>query len=313
MASGAEVFDGAIVVCGPTASGKSAFAVDLAELLDGEIVGADSQQVYRGLAVGTAQPSAELRARVPHHLVGFVEPPERMTAARWAELARAAAVGIRARGKAVVLCGGTGLYLRAALAGLFEGPQADLAFRAGLEAEAAHAGRPALHARLAAVAPESAARLSPTALVRVIRAIEIHARTGEPMSRHLARQPRREAEARWLGIAPPREALNQAIDARTERIYREGLLEEARSLRERGLTDWAPAHSLGYRDALAHLDGRRTLAEARERTARDTRRYAKRQLTWFRAMPRIAWLPWPPRVEEARAFVAGGKGAAREP
>ncbi len=252
--------------------------------------------------MGTAQPSAALQARVPHHLIGFVDPPERMTAARYAALAREVAAGVRARGRRLLFCGGTGLYLRAALSGLFEGPEADPALRGRLEAEAAAQGREALHARLSTVDPATAARLSPRDAVRVVRALEVYELTGTPLSKHLEAQRRASPQLLWLGLAAPREELHRAIDARTRQLYAGGLLDEARDLERRGLTAWAPARSLGYRDALAHLRGESTLAEAIDRTARDTRKYAKRQLTWFRAEPLVHWLRWPPDLDEAVAL-----------
>lgn len=302
-----DPFDGAIVLCGPTAAGKSGLAVELAERLGAEIVGADSQQVYRGLPVGTAQPSEELRARVPHHLIGFVGPPARMTAARYAELAGQAALEIRSRGRRVLLCGGTGLYLRAALEGLFEAPGADPELRRTLEEEAERIGRPAMHARLAAVDPAAAARLSPNDLLRVVRALEIFEQTGVPLSEQLAGHARRAPHVTWLGVDPPREELQRRIQQRTEHLYRDGLLDEARWLEAEGLRSWAPASSLGYRDALEQLDGKIPLEEALARTARDTRRYAKRQRTWFRAVPDVQWLPWPATLESALATVGASR------
>jgi tRNA dimethylallyltransferase len=298
---GADPFDGAVVLCGPTAAGKSGLAVELAERLDAEILGADSQQVYRGVAIGTTQPSSELQARVRHHLIGFVAPPMRMTAAAYSELAAEAARDIRSRGKRVLICGGTGLYLRAALEGLFEAPAVDPELRRTLEAEAARLGRDALHARLAAVDPATAARLFPNDLVRVVRALEIFEQTGVPLSQQLASQERRSPRVTWLGVEAPKLELNRRIDERTARLYREGLLDEARWLVSEGLLGWAPASSLGYRDAFAQLDGRLTLEEAMARTVRDTQRYAKRQRTWFRALSDVRWLPWPATVESALA------------
>ncbi len=296
---GGQVFDGAVVLCGPTASGKSALAVELADRLGAEILGADSQQVYRGLPIGTAQPEATLLARVPHHLIGFVEPPERTTAARYGALAREAAAEVRARGRRVLLAGGTGLYLRAALEGLFEGPAADAALRQRLEDEAAREGRAALHARLARADPGAAARIAPNDLTRVVRALEVFERTGAPMSTHHARHARARPRVAWLGLCPPRDELYRRIDARTRRIYAEGLLAEAEWLRREGLRDWAPARAVGYRDALGVLDGRLRVEDAIAATARDSRRYAKRQLTWFRAVPGVHWLPWPANPDDA--------------
>ncbi len=299
----AEPFARAAVLCGPTASGKSALAAVLAGRLDAEILGADSQQVYRGLPVGTAQPEPALLSRAPHHLIGFVDPPDRMTAARYGALASATAAEVRARGRRVLLVGGTGLYLRAALEGLFTGPAADPELRARLAAGAEREGPAALHSRLAALDPETAARLPPNDLARVVRALEVFERTGIPLSRHLAAHERRRPEVLWLGLAPPRDELYRRIAERTARLYAGGLLDEAERLRREDLLSWAPARSVGYRDALAHLRGELGLGDAIARTTRDTRRYAKRQLTWFRAVKDLRWLRFPPDVEEAASLL----------
>jgi tRNA dimethylallyltransferase len=241
-------------------------------------------------------------------LVGFLDPRETFAAAAYARLARQAAQDIRARGRRVLLVGGTGLYLRAVLEGLFEGPSADLDLRRSLEAQAEREGRVALHARLAEVDPVTAARLAPNDLVRVIRALEVHAGTGTPMSVHHARQERRPHAVLLLGLAPPRDDLYRRIEERTARMYAGGLLDEARGLLREKLEASVPARSLGLRDAIAHLQGELSLAEAEARTIRDTRRYAKRQLTWFRALAGVTWLTWPAQLEQALALEkSGGK------
>lgn len=304
----ADPLDGAVALVGPTAANKTPLAVELAEALGAEIIGVDSRQIYRGVAVGTAQPTEDERRRIPHHVIGFLDPRETFAAAAYARLARQVAQEIRARGRRVLLVGGTGLYLRAVLEGLFEGPSADLELRHSFEAQAEREGRATLHARLAEVDPVTAARLSPNDLVRVIRALEVHARTGTPMSVHHARQERRSHAVRILGLAPPRTDLTQRIEERTARMYAGGLLDEAQALLDEKLESSVPARSLGLRDAIAHLKGELSLADARARTLRDTRRYAKRQLTWFRALAGVSWLTWPAGLEQALALEkSGGK------
>jgi len=288
-ASEPHPLDGAIVIAGPTASGKTELALDLAERIGAEIIGADSQQVYADLPVTTCQPTAAQRARVPHHLIGMLPSTERMSAARFGELARETATGIRGRGRRVILVGGTGLYLRAAVEGLFEGPAANLELRARLTAEAERHGREALHARLAAADPEAAARLSPNDLVRVIRALEVLELTGEPQSAHHRRHRRAQPSVDWYAIDVPRETLYGRIEARTRAIH-PALLGEARRLQERGLQTSPAARALGISEALAALAGEISPEEAVERTIQSTRRYAKRQLTWFRGDKRIRWL-----------------------
>jgi tRNA dimethylallyltransferase len=259
----------------------------------------DSQQVYRDLPIGTAQPTEALLRRVPHHLIGFLSSDERMTAARFAEQAHQVAMEIAARGRRLVLAGGTGLYFRAVLEGLFAAPPADPALRAALLAEAqGKGGKAALHARLEALDPATAARISPNDLVRVVRALEIAALTGSTISELRAAQVKRSPSVHWFGVAPPREELYRLIDERTERLFASGLLEEARGLLQRGLESSPAARSLGFGQALAHLRGELDLARAVAKAAQATRRYAKRQLTWFGANPAIHWLAWPSKVDE---------------
>ena len=273
-----------IVIAGPTASGKSALAVRLARRIDAEIVSADSQQVYRHFDIGTAKPSPEELAAVPHHLLSVVEPDEPFSAARYQALADQAIAGIAARGRQVVVAGGTGLYLRILLHGVTAAPGADPVLRARLLAEATEHGREHLHRRLVEVDPATAARVQPTDLVRIVRALEIHALTGVPASVH--RGAHAFAESRypfrmWV-LDPPREALYEAIDRRMRAMFEGGLLDEVRALVARGFRDAAPMRSVGYVQALAAVEGRLGVEEALSAAARESRRYAKRQLTWFR-------------------------------
>ncbi len=282
-------FDGAIVIAGPTASGKTALGLELAERVDAEIIGADSQQLYGDLPVTTCQPSAEQRARVAHHLIGVLPSTERMSAARYGELARQAALDVRGRGRRVLLVGGTGLYLRSAIEGLFEGPAANPELRAALVAEAERNGREKLHARLATLDPEAAARLSSNDLLRVVRALEIHALTGRSQSEHHRKHERARPAVTWVAVDVPRDALYGRIERRTREIF-PGVLAEAQSLARRGLQASPAARALGIAEALRALAGEIPPEEAIQLTIQATRRYAKRQLTWFRKEKQIQWL-----------------------
>ncbi|OJH41752.1 tRNA (adenosine(37)-N6)-dimethylallyltransferase MiaA [Cystobacter ferrugineus] len=275
------------VIAGPTASGKTALAVELALRHGGEIVGADSQQVYREFDIGTAKPSAEELAAVPHHLVSVVEPLEPFSAAEYQRRADAAIADVVSRGRRVFVVGGTGMYLRILLHGLVEAPGADPRLRAELEALAAAEGREAVHRQLAQVDPETAAKLPPQDLVRVIRALEIHRQTGRTASEF--RREHAFAASRYpfrmYVLSPPREALYEAIDRRTAALFERGLVEEVRGLLARGYAEAAPMRSVGYAQAKAVVEGQLSLEQARELVAQETRRYAKRQLTWFRKEP----------------------------
>ncbi len=274
-----------LVIAGPTASGKSSLALEVAERTGGEIVSADSQQIYRHFDVGTAKPTAGELRRVPHHLVSSVDPGDQVNAGRWRELADAAIADIRARGRRPIVAGGTGLYLRVLLHGVMPGPGASPAIRARIKAEAAELGREALHRKLAEVDPESAARILPRDLVRVERALEIYELTGVPASasRRAHGFQERRHPFRLVVLAPPRAALYAAIDARVRSMFLEhGLVDEVRALVARGYRDAPPMRSVGYVQALAVAEGRMGVEEAVEDAARQTRHYAKRQLTWFR-------------------------------
>jgi tRNA dimethylallyltransferase len=268
------------VICGPTASGKTALAIQLAQRLGAEIVSADSQQVYRYFDIGTAKPSQQELAAVRHHLVSVVDPMEKFSAARYQALADQAIAEIRSRGREVVVAGGTGLYVRVLLHGVIEGPKADPALREELEALSDEA----LHQRLRAIDSDSATRLPARDRVRAIRAIEIHAATGRPASASRsahAFSARRHEYRLWV-LEPEREALYAAINARTKGMFASGLVDEARSLVQRGYLKAAPMRSVGYAQALQVIDGAFDEARAIELAAQATRRYAKRQLTWFR-------------------------------
>jgi tRNA dimethylallyltransferase len=286
-----------VVVTGPTASGKSAAALELAEQFGGEIVNADSMQVYRYLDVGTAKPGDAERARVPHHLYDVVTPDVEYSAGRYVVEARAAAAEIHGRGRTVLLTGGTGLYIRAFLTGLVEeGGGADAGLRQVLEREHARAseeGDPLrLHRRLASLDPATAQRIHPHDLRRIVRALEICARAGRPASAV------REAQARacpyrvlHLALDPGIAELDARIDARCRHMLEAGLLQECRALLERGYgPSLRPLQSIGYRHMWPVVEGSDTLANALVAMQRDTRRFARRQRTWLRGVPEAIWL-----------------------
>lgn len=276
--------DELIVLAGPTASGKTALALRLAQRLDAEIVSADSQQVYRHFDIGTAKPSAAELAKVRHHLISVVEPDQRFSAAEFQRLADAAIADIRRRSKRVLVVGGTGLYVRVLLHGVVSAPGANPLIRERLEEEAARKGVAALHARLAQVDPTTAAVVKSTDLVRIIRALEIHESTGMPVSAQRAQHGFRESRYAFAlyVLSPPRNGLYRAIDQRAQQMFAGGLLDEVRSLVQRGYRDATPMRSVNYVQALAAIEGRMNLDEAVASAAQQARRYAKRQLTWFR-------------------------------
>jgi tRNA dimethylallyltransferase len=283
------------VITGPTASGKTALAVALARRLGGEIVNADSQQVYRGLDVGTAKPTPEERAAAPHHLLDVAEPGEVMDAARFTALADAAIADVAARGRVPIVAGGTGLYLRALLHGVVAAPGRDPALRARLEDEAARLGRPALHARLAAVDPEAAGRIRPNDLVRIVRALEIAAggaRPSELFAAHAFAPDRYDAVL--LALDPPRPELHARIDARVREMFSGGLLDEARALAGRFGAEVPPKLPIGYAEAIACVRGALPLEEAIRLVQVAHRRYARRQLVWLRKERGVEWIrpPW---------------------
>lgn len=272
-----------LVVCGPTASGKTDLAIELALQLDAEIVGADSRQVYRHMEVGTAKPSAEARRRVRHHLIDIVDPDQPFDVADWRALAHAALTDITARGHLAIVCGGTGLYLRSLLKGLFAGPAADEALRRSLEAEEERQ-KGALHARLSAVDPASAARIHPNDVLRLVRALEVFERSGEPLSlwheRHrLAERP---FEALVLEVVRPAEELRERIDVRALAMVEAGIVDEVRRLGETYDLEAKAFSAIGYREAIACLHGDLPVEELPAAISRATRAYAKRQRVWLR-------------------------------
>ena len=289
----------AIALMGPTASGKSAYAIALARRLGGEIVSVDSALVYRGLDIGAAKPTAQERAQVAHHLVDVCDPWQAFSAVEFARAARAAIDGILARGRLPVLAGGTGLYFRALLDGLSEMPEADPGVRAALAAEAAERGWAALHAELARVDPEAAARIHATDAQRIQRALEVYRLSGRAISdwQRNARTARLPLRVLKLVLAPPQRALLHArIEARFDAMLAAGFLDEVRRLRALPALAAHPRplelpalRAVGYRQAWEHLDGASSPAEFRARAIAATRQLAKRQYTWLRGELDARW------------------------
>ncbi|MCE5263994.1 MAG: tRNA (adenosine(37)-N6)-dimethylallyltransferase MiaA [Deltaproteobacteria bacterium] len=290
-----------ICIVGPTGVGKTGMALELAGRFGGEIVSADSMQVYRHMDIGTAKPTAAERARVPHHLLDVVDPDESFDASRYISLAGAAIADLGLRGKSVFVVGGTGLYVRALLGGLIDGPAADDTFRRELKHEMDRLGKPHLYERLRSRDPRAAERINPNDGVRIIRALEVWELTGRSIVDHQEEHRFRDSsyESLRIGLRLDRERLNDRIDRRTERMIAEGFAEEVRRLLDRGWDDSLKSmQSLGYRHMIDCIAGRRSLEETVELIQRDTRRYARRQMTWFAADREILWLD-PADVEGA--------------
>jgi len=294
-----------IAVVGATATGKSRLAIALARALGGEVVNADSMQLYQGMDIGTAKEREAAWQGVPHHLLDIWPVTRTANVADYQALARAAIDGIIGRGHVPVLVGGSGLYVRAALDDLnFHGT--DRGTRARLETELAELGPAALHARLAAVDPAAAAVILPSNGRRIVRALEVIEITGGPFT---ATMPGYEQvrPAVQLGLTLPRPELDQRIEARVEAMWQAGLEAEVKDLVHQGLRDGMTAsRALGYQQMLRHLDGELTLDEARQETVKATRRFARRQESWFRRDPRIRWLDATAEtlLDEARAVIA---------
>jgi tRNA dimethylallyltransferase len=279
------------VLIGPTAVGKTAAALQLAQALGGEIVNADSLQVYRELDIGTAKPTWEERRQVRHHLVDVADPPEPYDAARFSLEGRAALADLAARQAPPLVAGGTGFYIKALLYGLFEEGAATYAVRARLQEEAQTRGLPELYQRLLRLDPDAAGRIHPHDTYRIVRALEVLEATGQKLSACWQGHAFRDCpyEVVKLGLALPREELYARIAQRIKAMLAQGWLGEVAGLLERYPADLKPLQAIGYRHLAQHLSGRYSLDEAVELLTRDTRRFAKRQLTWFRADPDIRW------------------------
>ena len=280
-------------IVGPTGAGKSALAMEVAERLSCEIVNADSRQFYRGMDLGTAKPSAEDRARVPHHLIDVRKPDEALDAAEFAQLARDAIEGIAARGRNPLVVGGSGLYLRVIRGGIFPGPPASAEIRDRLAKVAAEQGVAHLHQRLRELDPEAANRIGLNDLYRIVRALEVFELTGETISAHQRRH--RFADIGYdtltVGVEVERQKLYAAIDARFDAMVAGGLVNEVRALIDAGYSpDQPPLSTIGYKQIAMYLRGEIALGDAVARARQESRRLAKRQLTWFRREPDVVWL-----------------------
>ncbi len=319
------------ILTGPTGSGKSALALELASRIGAEIIALDSMTVYRGMDIGTAKPSAADRARIPHHLVDVLEPWESLTVAGWLERATAACEDIVGRGKRPLLVGGTPFYLKALLHGLFPGPPAEPILRQQLEAEAEQLGNLSLHARLAAVDAKTAARLHPNDVRRVVRALEVYTLTGKPIS---AWQQTWDTKSftdspdaapppipvRGVVLELPREVLYERINLRVDAMLAAGWLDEVRSLQRLPYPLSREARqALGYRELLEYRDGTGlTWSETVESIRTHTRQFAKRQLTWFRHLTQLVQVPTgttdlPEQVLQAWGLNSHGRGETGAP
>jgi tRNA dimethylallyltransferase len=281
-----------VVICGPTGIGKTKAAIEIAETFGGEIINADSMQVYRLMTIGTAKPTAEEQARIPHHLVDVVDPADDFDAARFSLMARKIACDITARGIIPIVAGGTGLYIKAMLYGLFQTEPPDPNIRRKLRAEADNIGSAALHRRLRERDPEAAARIHVNDTFRTIRALETIATTGQSISDHHRQHGFRESSFRVIkiGLDMDRERLYERINQRVDAMIDAGLLEEVRKLIENGIDSETKAmRALGYRHMVDYLKSRLPWDEAVRTMKRDTRRFAKRQLAWFRADKEVIW------------------------
>lgn len=291
-----------VLVTGPTASGKSALALDLAEALGGEIVSADSMQVYRGLDIGTAKPSREERARVPHHLIDVADPQEAYSAGRFREEADRAIRDARGRGRGVLVCGGTALYVKALLEGLAEAPPRDPRVRRELEARWDAGERDALCAELRKADPALAARLHPRDRARILRGLEVSRLSPAPLSALQAghRFGDRPYEALRLGVEVPRDELYRRIDERVLRMVESGWVEEVRRLLDGGVSPDSPAlQAIGYRELARHLREGGDRGAVVSGIQQATRNFAKRQMTWFRRMD-LLWV----RSEDSTTVLA---------
>jgi tRNA dimethylallyltransferase len=296
-----------VAIVGPTASGKSDLALFLAESFSGEIVNYDSLQIFLHLDIGTAKPSLEERRRVPHHMIDIREPTEVFTAGDYQREARRVLDDIRSRRKLPILVGGTGLYLRAVTEGLFSGPARSEYWRNRLEMMAERKGRRYLHQVLKRLDAVAASRIAERDKPKVIRALEVRLETGKPLSQHLEEGPRQPIsgfEVHMVGLNPPRKELYKRIDERVWRMVQAGLIEEIRRLLASGIPASAkPFEAIGYRHFIADIDSSIPREETIRIIQRDTRRYAKRQMTWFRKQSDVTWFDGPGDSEEIKNTV----------
>lgn len=283
-----------LVILGPTATGKSALGMELARRLDGEIINADALQIYRGLDIGTAKPPPEDRQEIPHHLIDILDPDERFSAGEFSRRARAAITEIQERSRRAIIVGGSGLYLRALLEGISPMPPGDEAVRAILEERLENEGLAALFRELRERDPKTAQRLEPGDTQRILRALEVEISTGRPLSDWIRQRPFGQARlpAVRIGLTMPRPILYDRISGRVDEMLKRGWVEEVVEMLDQGIGPSVPAfQAIGYRQLVRYLAGEWTLEEAVDDIIRATRRYAKRQMTWFRKERDIRWVP----------------------
>ncbi len=303
-----------VIICGPTGIGKTAVAIDLAQRFKGQIIGADSMQIYKYMDIGTAKPTVEEQARVVHHMVDIVAPDEPFDAARYAEQARQIIAKLCQNHILPFVVGGTGLYIKALLYGLFNDDVSDPQIRIKLKAEAETRGTDTLHQRLRRLDPETAQRLHPNDTYRILRALEVVEASGKSISHHhrehgFTEQP---FDALKIGLEMERELLYERINQRVDAMFAAGFLDEVKHLLARGYAaDLKAMQSIGYRHLVDRIQGRISLAECMRTLKRDHRRYAKRQLTWFNADPEIVWKT-PGQLEEMVRLVDRFIGTAQK-
>ena len=289
-----ETYDRIVCVVGPTASGKTRMAVELAKALDGEVISCDSMQIYRAMDIGTAKPTAEEMQGIRHHMIDIAEPDEDFSVGRYVEMADACVQDVLARGKTAVIAGGTGLYVDSLIAGRSFAPFPSTGKRAALERRAGEEGVETLHRMLAEIDPETAARLPLADRRRIIRALEVYQETGKTITEHNEETKKVPPRYRpvWLGMTfEDRAALYARIDLRVEEMMRQGLAEEVRALLQRGVPESATAmQAIGYKELTAAVRGGTDMAAAVSLIQQRSRNYAKRQLTWFRRNEQIHWI-----------------------
>jgi tRNA dimethylallyltransferase len=282
-----------LVILGPTASGKTKVSLEIADILDIEIISADSRQVYRFMDVGTAKPTLEQRKKVPHHLIDIVKPDQYFTAADYSRRAREALKEVVSKGKEPVVVGGSGLYLRALFKGIFKGPGRDEKIRQKLKDRAEKCGSESLYLELKKKDPEAAQKIGPHNLVRIIRALEVYELTGKRISdlQKEGEYPPEEYDFIKIGLNLNRKTLYQRIEQRVEEMIKAGLIDEVESLKRKGYDlSLAPLRTFGYKEIFQYLEGEIGLEEAKGKIKLNTRHYAKRQLTWFKKEEEVIWM-----------------------
>jgi tRNA dimethylallyltransferase len=301
-----------MILTGPTASGKSAIALELAERIGGEIIAMDSMTLYRGLDIGTAKPTAAERARVPHHLIDVLEPHDSANVAWWLDRASEACAGIRSRGMRPLFVGGTPFYLKALLHGLFEAPPSDETLRRQFETEAVEKGNEFLHAKLAAVDPKLGAKLHANDVRRVVRALEVFHITGRPLSELQQTWDAPPADIPCVVLEWPREILYERIYRRVEAMIAAGWLDEVRKLMDRPLSREA-SQAVGYSELIVHLrDGKPSLDETIALIQQRTRQFAKRQMTWFRSLKSCRAIAGTETIDEIHSLYSANAGPSEE-